>query len=107
VALYLWPIPTVAYQIRLETWVSLAQAASTSDSVTVPPAYLKALKLTLAEELRMTWDLPPDPLLSQKAQRARAAIVSQNAKSPRIPSADAGMAHARGGFFNWLTGGPA
>jgi hypothetical protein len=108
-ALNFWPVPAYNYGIRLETWVSLGPFASTSSAVTVPPAYANALKLTLAEELCVYYGTEVHPMLAQKAAQARAALESNNSKSPRTQSADwgnQGSGKGRSGF-NWASGLPA
>jgi hypothetical protein len=102
-SLYLWPIPSANYGLRLETWVTVGQFAATSSTVTAPPALVHALKLALAEELCVYHGLPVNPALAQKAQQARRAFESNNAPSPRIASADSGTGRARAGW-NWLSG---
>lgn len=103
--LYFWPVPNTQYPVRLETWVTLGQIGGVQSDLSLPQGYRRALTLSLAEEL--AGPRSSDPQLIRKAEAARAAIQSNNAKSPRISTADAGMAADRRGDFNWETGQPA
>jgi len=109
-ALWLWPVPTFAYGMRLQTWEQLLQFATVGTSFVAPPSYLAAAALTLAEVLG---DMCPDPLcrpppgLPARAARARAILGMNNNSSPRIASADIGMhpsGGARRGDFNYYSG---
>jgi hypothetical protein len=106
-ALYLWPVPTFAYGLRLETWTALNQFATVGDTFTAPPAYAQALILTLAERMCVWFGMPITPALAQQALNARRSVMTNNNKSPRISSADWGVGRGRPGGFNWYTGGPA
>lgn len=100
-----WPIPNIAYQVRIEAWATIAQLASVqSDIGPLPMGYANAIMLTLAERLGGPRSM--DPALRQSAIEARAAIQSNNAKSPRVASMDAGMPGGRKDDFNWQTGEP-
>lgn len=105
-ALYLWPVPTVAYGLRLQAQVTPAPFANVGATVTLPPAYARALTLTLAEEICMWWGLELPPQLPMKAAQARRTVQGNNISSPAIATTDAGANHGRGsGGFNYLTGG--
>lgn len=110
-SLYFWPIPTVAYQVRLEVWVSVGEVDPDTLGVTnviIPQAYALAMMLTLAERIcrPLGRDIPAS--LSADAARARAALESNNISSPRIASADVGTG-VRGdrAGFNWQTALPS
>lgn len=108
VGLYFWPIPDTAYQVRLETWVSLAQVTDVTVDFVGPQGYNLAVMQTLAQDLTIPYGRPMPEGLPSAAARARAAIQSNNIKSPRIGSADAGAgSKRRRGGFNYSTGGPA
>jgi hypothetical protein len=105
-SLFFWPIPDQNYQTRLETWSTISQLGNLNTSINLPPAYRKALTLTLAEELG--GPRSADPTLSKAAYAARSAIWSNNAQSPRISTAQAGMTTGtkRKPDFNFLDGTP-
>jgi len=104
-ALNLWPVPNFAYQLRLESWVLLTQFASINDTFSLPPAYRKAIMLTLAEELCGPFEKQPSPMLILKARDARKAVQGNNICSPRITTSEAGQGGMARRGFNWLTGG--
>ena len=106
-SLYLWPVPTAAYGLRLETWVGVDQIADTEldDDFSNPYGYELALMYTLAEKLcrPMSKSLTAD--LASDAHNARMAIQKNNIKSPRTSSAGfRPPSGGRRGDFNWATG---
>lgn len=103
-ALNLWPVPNFAYQLRLETWVLISQFATINDTFSLPPAYRKAIMLTLAEELCGPFGKQPSPLLLLKAREARKAVQGNNIASPRISTSEAGQGGKTNAGFNWLIG---
>ncbi len=104
-SIFLWPIPTVAYGLRIEAMVTLGAVASLTSTVALPVAYAKALRLTFAEEIPT--DIPMPAWLPSAAKQSRAAVQSNNISSPRIASADIGTGAGRGRGFNYQSGGPA
>lgn len=105
-ALYLWPIPTFAYGLRLETWVTISEFSAITDSVILPPGYREAMMLTLAEKLARPFGKPLTEDLRSDAARARAIFQTNNAKSPRTASADYGTRgkSADRPSFNYFSG---
>jgi hypothetical protein len=103
-ALYLWPVPSYAYGLRLETWTVLSQITDASTAFTTPYGYELALLLTLAEEVCGPMGRAMPAELAAKAARARVTIMKNNDKSPRIGLDDRGSGRG-GGDFNWMTGG--
>lgn len=105
-SVYLWPIPTAANQIRLETWGLLSQMAALTTAFVNPPGYRRAITLTLAEDLCVPFK-QTDLLeaIAIKASRARAIIIGPNSAAPTIETVDSGQpnTNTRGGF-NWMTG---
>lgn len=101
--IFLWPVPTVAYNLELEIWTLLSQVSSSAATLTLPPGYQSALTYSLAE----TWPgIPPDPLLIGRAKNARLAIQGVNVASPRMGTVDSGVptgAKARS-TWNFRTG---
>jgi hypothetical protein len=105
-----WPIPTFAYDVRLEMWGLLTQFTSLSTSFVFPPGYRKALVLTLAEQLCSPFGRQLSPKLIADANASRVILQSNNAQSPRISSADVGTQGSRTGMkadFNYYTGLPS
>jgi len=104
-----WPVPEFAYGVRLQTWVTLLQAASVTVAFSAPPAYFAGLSLTLAEALCQPFlNQEPPASLVERARKARLAIQGNNAQTPRIQTIDYGTrGRSKGGDFNYYTGGPA
>lgn len=103
--LYLWPIPTVANELELET-NGLLSSYTLATTFTMPPGYEKALVLTLAEDMQDAFGKYPSNLPGN-ASKARAVIKSVNSRPPRL-STDVGIPNqgsgSERGDFNWLTG---
>ena len=97
-SLYLWPVPTTAFGLELETWAILSQFDSITDPIggpgghaTVPPGYRNALMLSLAESLLPGGERAAHPTLITLAAQARAAIFTNNVPSANISTLDSGM----------------
>lgn len=110
-SLYLWPVPSFAYglRLRLRSVLLAITSANWADSFTAPPGYNRAAVLTLAEDLCTAFGRPVPPELPGKAMRARAIVGINNQKSPRTSSADYGTRGTSGSRpdFNYYSGGPA
>lgn len=112
-SIYLWPVPTFAYGLQLETWALLNQVPALSSVLNLPPGYLNAIITSLAERLCGPFGMQVSPTLAMEAKNARVAIQGNNLSSPRAMTLDAGMPdqasrrNGSGGGFNWITGGPA
>ena len=104
-SLFLWPIPTTAWGLELETRVILSSVVI-SDTLNLPQGYEDAITLSLAEDICSMFSKSPNPLLISGAMRARAAIKGTNSYSPRISTFDAGMPKGGGtrSDFNYITG---
>lgn len=105
-SVYLWPVPNDAFTVELQVRLVLAQL-SLSDTFTMPPGYLRALMLTLAEDLTTPLTQPLAPSLVKKAADARALIFGVNTAPVRIRTNPIGSQTSWG--FNWRsrTGGGA
>jgi len=89
-SLYFWPVPTKNIVVTLEYESLLLQLAS-GDAFTLPPGYLEALTLTLAESLAAPMRVALSPTTVENARQARARVFAANVRIPRIATADAGM----------------
>lgn len=110
-SIYLWPVPSVAYQVRLEVWVVVSQVDPDTMGVTqvvIPQGYTQAMLLTFAERICRPLSKATPASLPEDARRARAAVQSNNISSPRIASADygTGLGVRRSGF-NYISGMPS
>jgi hypothetical protein len=114
-SLYFWPVSNVATPVLLELWQTVSQFDSITDDIggpdgpgVWPPGYQSAITLTLAELLCPGSKIEPSQQLVAAALQARAAIFGNNAKSPRMCTADSGMPRAKPSGqkqdFNWATG---
>jgi hypothetical protein len=101
-SLYFWPVPTTPRVVTLEYASLLAQLAS-GDAFTLPPGYLEALTLTLAESLAAPMRVALSPETVKNASKARAQVFAANVRIPRIATADAGM--PGGGAFTGVEPG--
>lgn len=105
-AIYLWPVPTAAYLVELQTAQTLA-ALTLLDTFSLPPGYQSACRLTLAEHLaNPLTGAPVSADLVTRAQTARARVFDLNDMPPSIATADAGMPGGgrRSSGGNYLTG---
>jgi hypothetical protein len=100
----LYPIPTVANGILLETWTVLS-ALTLAGTVALPPGYEDAITLTLAEDLASAFGQQASAMLTFKAREARARIFANNNQTDRrISTLDSGMPSQGGGTWDYLTG---
>lgn len=101
-----WPIPTIAYQVQLQTLNILAQA--TLDlALNLAPGYRDALVYSLAESICPAFGKQLTPDLEKLALKARSKIILPNTNSaPRIATLDSGMgpSSSNRATFNYRTG---
>ena len=91
--LYLWPVPSSAYGLELQTRVVLPQLGL-DDTVYLPPGYRSALTLTMGEMLAPAY--PPAVPDTAGAAKARARIFANNDVQPQLRTADAGLRGRQG-----------
>ncbi len=107
-ALYFWPIPTVAYDVRLEVWVVVGEVDPDTlgtTQIVVPQAYKQMMMLELAKAICRPLSRAVPQSLIDDLREARAAVQSNNISSPRIASADYGTGLGGGrGDFNYRSG---
>lgn len=105
-SLYLWPVPSTAYECQIQVRQVLTDYTMNT-TFTMPPGYRSAMTLTLAENSATAFSRPMPADLPRKALLARARIFANNTGANRISTYEAGMAR-RGGRrrsnFNYLTG---
>lgn len=106
-AIYFWPVPNFAYQVRVEERTQLAQAPlNLTQPFAAPQGYELAVVLTLAEHSCGPYTRPVPADLPARARAARAAVLGNNTHSPRTASADYGTRGRPRADFNYFTGGP-
>ena len=88
--LYPWPVPQAdIYQIFVTFKETLNRFANLQQQVNLPPEYIAALKWCLAEVLRTSYQLPPDPMISKFARRALNSIRLANVAVPTLTMPEA------------------
>lgn len=107
-SVYLWPVPTTAYNVQV--WTRQILAAVTANQVIgLPPGYAYAMRMVLAQRWYSGLRKPWTPKQEQQATDAEALIrSSNNTDSVRISTRDAGMPGSGGGGlpnFMWPYGG--
>lgn len=104
--IYMWPVPTEANQLALYMWQALAEIASTSDTVSFPPGYAKALRYNLAVELFPQFAMTKAklaPTVMEIAIESKAALKRINA--PLVEMAvDPALVDRSTGTWDWRTG---
>jgi hypothetical protein len=103
-SIYLSPIGTIAYGLKLETLTLLTQVILTT-AINLPPAYKEALVLTLALRVAPSYGKQPSVLTLAAQMKAMQAIQSLNCKSPRMGTRDYGIPGGDGGYYDYRTGG--
>lgn len=67
--LYFWPIPQQSlYEMHVGFKTVLTRFASLTQKINFPPVYEAAMNWNLAESFRAIFDLPPNPIISQRAR---------------------------------------
>lgn len=107
--LNLWPIPTVNVNFAIYLWQTLTQFADTNTTLyAFPPAYLKAIRYSLAIELAAEFPGDPEliPLVVKLAEQAIDVVKSGNRPSTKM-SCDSALVNPGADLYNWLTDEPA
>ena len=100
--IYLWPYPSVVSTLVLNVWNQITAFAAVTDTVTLPPAYLKALKLNLAMELTMQYGSQPGAVLVSRAAEAKATLKRTNTVPSFMATDAALLSNTR--LWNYRTG---
>ena len=100
---WLWPVPSTAYQIELNSRFVLA-ALTLAATFTMPPGYEAAVTLTAAEDCAAAFGRPLDPKLVQSAEKARQRVLVANMVTPRLATRDEGLAQAGPGWWDYQSG---
>ena len=106
--LYMWGTPTANNTLELWTWQQTKQFLTSTDTISMPPGYLEAMVYNLAvrmgDQFGTTAAMSPNVFTT--ARKALADIKGVNQPSPKIASADIGIARGPAGDFNFFTGMP-
>lgn len=65
IEMYIWPVPTTALEMHIISIEELTQPANLSDTLIIPPGYLRAFRFNLACEIAAEFGVEP----SSKVQR--------------------------------------
>lgn len=80
-----WPIPQASiYAIHLSFKEVLARFQSVQQPINLPPEYEAAMNFCLARRLRATYQMPPDPEITQLARDALNVIREANISVPTL-----------------------
>lgn len=112
--LFFWGWPSVSNDVEIWSWNPLSSYATVTDPVTLPPAYLDMMVYQLAARLQDQFvaqlQVPFNPNLWTQANRMLGRVKAVNTPNIEIGSADFGARGSTldsGGYFNYMTGGPA
>lgn len=101
-SVYLWPVPTVAYDVQVWCRIVLAQLTA-NQAISLPPGYNRALMLSLAKALSAPLKKQWSGLQEQQLTKALRQIASNNTVVPRIRTLDSGMPRGNGqGLPNFM-----
>lgn len=101
--IYFVGVPTVAYGVRLWLRVLLTSIAL-GGTLTLPPGYQEALRLTLAEKMAPSFGQSVSPETEEHAKNARALIWGSNVRILNQQTRDGGMPGAQPSGFNFYNG---
>lgn len=99
--LYMWPVPTVAYNIVLHSLKPIGSFSSINDSVVLPEGYERLIRYNLAIELAPEYNKEPSGTVIKIANDAKANIKRSNS-SPVYMETD--FQAGKKPFFDYRTG---
>lgn len=107
-SIYFWPVPNAANNVLLQMRTVIIEPGAYNTSISMPPGYWNLLNYELAIELAPSFDRQVSQDLRERFQQAKNAVLSNNVKSPRGYTVDAGMpgGSMQGGDFNYYSGAP-
>ena len=76
--IYLWPVPSAANSIILNTWKQIRAFTAVTNDVTLPPGYERALKYNLAMEIAPLFGVEPTSMVARIARESLADIKRNN-----------------------------
>lgn len=97
-----YPKPTIAYKVIINSQKIIASFATSSDTVSLPEGYIRALKYNLAVSLAPEYGQEPSNTIFQIANESKAVIKRLNQRPEYLVSDAAYLNNNRA--FNWLTG---
>ena len=96
-----YPKPSVANKVIINSKKLLTSFASSTDSVELPPGYVRALKYNLAIDLSSEYGQEPSNTVMSIANESKASIKRLNIRNEQLVS-DASFMNRK--TFNWRTG---
>lgn len=101
--IFLAPVPSTLWSIHLNYKASLGQFVLTTETIVLPAPYINAMLWNLAVALRPVFQMPPDPSLEARAQRALFMMVNSIAQLPQAVQPVPALRH--GSFSSMVPGG--
>ena len=96
--IYLYPVPSAAVTLKLNTWQTLQSFAALTTDLSLPPGYQRAIEYNLAIEFGPEFGANISPEVKRVAMESKAAIQSLNAPSmvARVDNAVASLGQLNG-----------
>ena len=97
--IYLYPVPSAAVTLKLNTWQTLQSFAALTTDLSLPPGYQRAIEYNLAIEFGPEFGANISPEVKRVAMESKAAIQSLNAPSmvARVDNGVAALGQLGGG----------
>ena len=92
--MYIYPVPQSTVEFHMFVDNVLSDFVNLTDTVNLPPGYVRALKLNLAMELAPEYGKKPDQQLISSALQAKANIKNNNMRPIGVATIDAPSARA-------------
>lgn len=89
--IYVYPVPNAARTLKIRTRIALAAFSATTDTVTLPPGWERALAYNLAVEMAPEFEKEAPPTVQRIAGASKAAIGIVNSKPVRASNELANM----------------
>lgn len=80
---YVYPVPAATYTLHVNVKASLPQFAALTDTIALPLPHVNALLWCLTKDLRPLYQLPGDPQVDMRVQRALAALAQSIGQVPQ------------------------
>jgi hypothetical protein len=105
-SIYFWPVPSAVNNVLIQQRGIIAQMPTVATMFTMPPAYWDAIVYTVAVALGPSFERQISPDLRALQMDALRAVQSNNIKSPRGSTGDAGMPgnEITAGLFDYYSG---
>jgi len=101
----IWPVPSIAYELRLYVPKPVDRFTSLETVISLPPGYERLLTLGTASEIAPTYGSELSPKQEDDLRKTKAGISRMNAK-PQVMTCDPTGAGAACGYYDFNTGRP-